>query len=129
MRYHYYFLFDGEPQSIYLEAGVSFTKLSGHRYTILAVTNLHPGLSNQPVSLVYRSEDQQTYCAPIERALRGVTHFQPPSNALTDLPLLNQLEHTLPPISSSHRVVTVLMLANQTATLPEFPLQCGLTVR
>jgi len=71
MRYHYCYLFDGEPQSIYLEAGVSFTKLSGHRYTILAVTNLHPGLSNQPVSLVYRSEDQQTYCAPIERALRG----------------------------------------------------------
>jgi hypothetical protein len=36
MRYHYCYLFDGEPQSIYLEAGVSFTKLSGHRYTIPA---------------------------------------------------------------------------------------------
>ena len=127
MRYHYCYLFDGEPQSIYLEAGVSFTKLSGHRYTILAVTNLHPGLSNQPVSLVYQSEDKVTYCAPVERALRGVTTFQAPLSEQAGIAMINLLD-SVPepfyPLTDPHLVLKVLALANQTATLPEFPLQC-----
>lgn len=127
MRYSYCYMHDGLPQSIQLEPGVTFTKPSGKRYTILALTNLEPGLPHQPVSVVYQSEDKVTYCAPVERALRGVTTFQAPLSDQAGITMINLLDSVPEPFYSlrdPHLVLKVLALANQTATLPEFPLQC-----